>query len=257
MDCLVISVVAFLASGLTLFSGFGLGTLLLPAFSIFFPVPLAVALTAIVHFLNNLFKLAFFGRHADKGIVLRFGLPALAASWLGAQALLWFSKFPSIRSYFFLGREAVITPLNLIIAVLMIAFALAEIIPTWRDFSVEKKHFFLGGILSGFFGGLSGHQGAFRSAFLVKAAVSKECFIGTGVMIACLVDLSRISVYGKNLLVLELQSHAAILLCAVLSAFLGVWIGNILFKKAAYPVLQVFVAFFLILIAVLLGAGLI
>jgi hypothetical protein len=47
---------AFLASGLTLFSGFGLGTLLLPVMVLFFPIDLAIALTAVVHALNNLFK---------------------------------------------------------------------------------------------------------------------------------------------------------------------------------------------------------
>ena len=45
---------ALLASGLTFFSGFGLGTLLLPAFAPFFPVDRAIALTAAVHFLNGL-----------------------------------------------------------------------------------------------------------------------------------------------------------------------------------------------------------
>jgi hypothetical protein len=34
----------------------------MPVFAIFFPVELAVALTAIVHFLNNVLKLALLGR---------------------------------------------------------------------------------------------------------------------------------------------------------------------------------------------------
>jgi hypothetical protein len=38
MQYFVISVATFLTSGLTLFSGFGLGTLLLPVFAIFFPI---------------------------------------------------------------------------------------------------------------------------------------------------------------------------------------------------------------------------
>ena len=62
-EYLLICIVALLASGLTLFSGFGLGTLLLPAFALFFPVPAAIAMTALVHFANNLFKLALLGRH--------------------------------------------------------------------------------------------------------------------------------------------------------------------------------------------------
>ena len=42
----MICTVALLASALTFFSGFGLGTLLLPAFALFFPVEQAVALSA-------------------------------------------------------------------------------------------------------------------------------------------------------------------------------------------------------------------
>ena len=53
---IVIGLVAFGVSLLTLFSGFGLGTLLLPAFAVFFPIEVAVASTAIVHAANNLFK---------------------------------------------------------------------------------------------------------------------------------------------------------------------------------------------------------
>jgi uncharacterized membrane protein YfcA len=58
---LLVFAMAFLASGLTFFSGFGLGTLLLPAFALFFPIEQAVALTAVVHFLNGLFKLGLVG----------------------------------------------------------------------------------------------------------------------------------------------------------------------------------------------------
>ena len=48
------------------------------------PVEQAVALTGIVHFLNGVFKFALVGRHADVRVVLRFGLPAMAASFVGA-----------------------------------------------------------------------------------------------------------------------------------------------------------------------------
>lgn len=54
MDVLVIAVSALVASGLTLFSGFGLGTILTPVFALFFPVATAVAMTAVVHLANNL-----------------------------------------------------------------------------------------------------------------------------------------------------------------------------------------------------------
>ncbi len=50
-------------------------------------------------------------------------------------------------------------------------------------------------LLSGFFGGLSGHQGALRSAFLAKSGLSTERFVGSNAVIGFLVDLTRISVY--------------------------------------------------------------
>ncbi len=39
MDYALITLISLVVSGLILFSGFGLGTLLKPAFALFFPVP--------------------------------------------------------------------------------------------------------------------------------------------------------------------------------------------------------------------------
>lgn len=66
IEYIVICLFALLSSGLTFFSGFGLGTLLVPVFAIFFPIELAIALTAIVHFLNNIFKLTQIGKNASR-----------------------------------------------------------------------------------------------------------------------------------------------------------------------------------------------
>ena len=57
MEYAIVIFVAFGASMLTFFSGFGLGSMLTPAFILFFPPEIAVAATAIVHFLNNLLSL--------------------------------------------------------------------------------------------------------------------------------------------------------------------------------------------------------
>lgn len=84
---------AFLAGGLTLFSGFGLGTLLMPVVALFLPVEAAIAVTAVVHLVNNLAKLALVGRFAKRDFVIRFGLPALLASMGGALVLQQLSGF--------------------------------------------------------------------------------------------------------------------------------------------------------------------
>ena len=88
MEIIIISVAAFLIAILTFFSGFGLGTILTPVFMIFFPVDLAIALTGVVHFFNNIFKLFLVGKKADKRVVLRFGIPAVIAAFAGAWLLL-------------------------------------------------------------------------------------------------------------------------------------------------------------------------
>jgi uncharacterized protein len=67
------SLAAFFTAGLTFFSGFGLGTLLLPVFALFFPLETAIGLTALVHLANNLFKLALVGKYADLGVVRALG----------------------------------------------------------------------------------------------------------------------------------------------------------------------------------------
>src|SRR3990170_3849329 len=87
LSYIIICLVAIIVSALTLFSGFGLGTLLMPAFAIFFPLPLAIAATAVVHLANNLFKVALVGRRADRGVVLRCARRAALAAVAGAP--LW------------------------------------------------------------------------------------------------------------------------------------------------------------------------
>ena len=87
MDILLVSLVALIASLLTLFSGFGLGTLLMPVVALFFPLDIAIAITAIVHLSNNVFKLALLAKNAQVSTVINFGLPAMGFAFIGALLL--------------------------------------------------------------------------------------------------------------------------------------------------------------------------
>lgn len=257
MDFIVISIVALFASGLTLFSGFGLGTILMPAFAIFFPLDVAIALTAIVHFLNNIFKLLLLGKHADKESIIKFGIPAILAAFIGARLLVTLSHLPPIIEYSISDNIFGIYLVKLVIAVLMILFAVFETLPKFEKISFDKKYLPLGGLLSGFFGGISGHQGALRSAFLVKTGLSKESFIATGVVIAFLIDITRISVYFSQMTSELISSNITLLTIAILAAFTGAFLGNKLLKKITIKTVQKLVAFMLFIIAFLLGAGII
>ncbi|MBY0377818.1 MAG: sulfite exporter TauE/SafE family protein, partial [Gammaproteobacteria bacterium] len=193
MELILIGMVTFVVSGLTLFSGFGLGTVLLPVFAVFFPLPLAIATTAIVHFLNNLFKFGLMAKKADWRVVVRFGIPAAVAALLGAMVLNLFNDMPVIRYYTIGSSSFEITLVKAVIGALIVVFSLLELWPRFQDLAFPARWLPVGGALSGFFGGLSGNQGALRSAFLIKAGLSKEAFIATGVVSAIIVDVVRLT----------------------------------------------------------------
>ena len=257
MEYLVVCIVALLASALTLFSGFGLGTLLLPAFAIFFPLPVAIAMTAIVHLANNIFKFVLVGRHADWQVVLRFGIPAIAASALGAWILVVLADAPPLYSYRLGVRVCEVTAVKLVISALMAGFALLELSRRLEHSSIPRKYLPIGGLLSGFFGGLSGHQGPLRSAFLIKAGLGKEAYIASGIVISCMVDVGRLAVYATDLRNPELVLHWPLVAAATSAAFMGAWLGTMLIPKVTIRHIQLVVGIMLLQVSVALGAGII
>lgn len=255
MTYVVVCLVALLASCLTFFTGFGLGTLLMPALALFFAVEVAVAMTAVVHLLNGLFKLVLVGRDVDVRVALRFGLPAIAAAMLGARLLLWLSDLPPLHTYGALGRTFVVTPIGLGVGLLMLLFAIVELLPATKKLAVDPRYLPLGGLVSGFFGGLSGHQGAFRSAFLVRSNLSPSSFVATGAAIALVIDLARLSQYLPHLVALDWHENGPLIAAAVACAFAGAFIGSRLLKKVTLKALQLVVSAMLLVIALGLIAG--
>ncbi|RPH58447.1 MAG: sulfite exporter TauE/SafE family protein [Acidobacteria bacterium] len=257
MTYLVVVLVAFAASGLTFFSGFGLGTLLLPAFALFFPAEHAVSLTAVVHFLNGLFKLALVARRADLGVVVRFGVPAIVASFAGATVLVWLSGAEPLLTYQVLGRQAQVTPVKLAVGLLLLVFGVAELLPQSRAVSFGPRYLPVGGALSGFFGGVSGHQDALRSAFLVRCGLTKEAFIGTGVVIACAVDAARLFEYGRNMDFAPIRERWLLVAAAIACAAAGAVLAARALPRISMRAIRRFVTVMLFTIAVLLMAGLV
>ena len=253
----VIAVTAFLASLLTLFSGFGLGTLLMPVVAMFFPVVTAVAITAFVHLLNNLFKLAALWRAIPWRITLRFGVPALLATIPGALLLARIADHAPLAAYEIAGIAATVTPVKLVVAVLLIVFAVVEWCSLATRVQFGGRYLGFGGALSGFFGGLSGHQGAFRSAFLLHAGLDTRAYIACNATIAALVDCARLVVYGLNLPLLLNEVEASLLVAATLAAFAGVMAGSAGIRKVTIGAVQKLVALMLLLLGSLLIAGLV
>jgi uncharacterized protein len=257
----VVSLVALLVAALTLFSGFGLGTLLMPAFALFFPLTVAVAATAVVHLANNLFKALLVGRHADWGVLARFALPATLTALFGAWLLTRFAAVPPLFHYRLGGAEYEITAVKLVVGFLIVIFALFDLWPRLRRITFDPRYLPLGGALSGFFGGLSGNQGALRSAFLIKSGLPKEAFIGTGVLAAVMVDFSRLLVYGAAFYSERFQlfgdGMGGLIAVATAAAFVGSFSGTRLMKKVTLHTVQTLVGVMLILLGLALVLGLI
>lgn len=257
MDYLIICLASLAVSGLTLFSGFGLGTVLAPVMAIFFPVEMAVAMTAVVHFTNNLFKLAMFGRAASFQVVIRFGIPAFVASLAGAWILVRVSDMQPLFRYFLFGLQMEVYPVKLLVGLLIAFFAVLELRPEKASRQYPLAWLPIGGVISGFFGGLSGNQGAFRSAFLLGTGLGKEAFIATGVVLACLVDASRLTVYAGMAGSEIISGNLGLIVTATLSAFLGAFIGARVLKKITIKTVRVLVGIMLLGLAAALCLGVI
>lgn len=249
MEVAIISLVAFLAAILTFFSGFGLGTILTPIMMIYFPVEIAVAFTGIVHFSNNIFKLFIVGNKANKEVLVKFGLPAIFAAFIGSYFLFNMNTEYIIYSYNLLGQIKSISLVKFIVSLLLIVFASFDLIPFFKKLEFGKKSLPIGGLLSGFFGGLSGNQGALRSSFLIKLSLDKETFIATTAVISTMVDFTRLGVYSSNLLQINLEDYLTLGVSSILAATLGAFIGNKLLKKITLDYIRILVATLVLLLA--------
>jgi uncharacterized protein len=257
MEFFWICATTFLASGLTLFSGFGLGTILMPVVAIFLPVPVAIAITAIVHLMSKIFKLLLFWRYVDIKILMAFGIPAMIAAIPGAFLLEFFSRLGALGSYELFDSQHVIYPVKLVAGLLLILFATADQLPLLKNHAFLRMGMPVGGLLSGFFGGLTGHQGAFRSAFLIQGELSERSFVATNAAVAALVDATRLIIYGVTFDVAIVQNQSMLITATVISSFLGVFLAAELLKKVTIRFIQILVAVMMYALGFSLCVGLI
>jgi uncharacterized protein len=260
MDIIVIAVVALLASALTLYSGFGLGTLLLPAFALFVPAPVAVAATGVVHLTNNLFKGALLWRRADWPTALRIGLPAVPAAIFGAWLLAQLGDTPRLFEWNAFGRSFGPTGAGLLVGAVLLVFAVLELQPWFQKLSAPRRWMPAGGLATGFFGGLTGQQGALRSIFLLRSGLDAQKFIATGGMIAVLVDVSRIATYARSFSAGLLDPHSREALLAAVgmaAALAGAFVATRFMDKLTIAAVRFAVAGLMIFLGLAMAAGLV
>lgn len=264
MEYVIVAIAVLIGASLTFFSGFGLGTILLPVFSLFFDIEVAVGATAIVHLSNNLFKFVLVRKFVHLQTFLRFGIPAMITAVLGGLLLTQLTDLEVLHTYSMGEKTFQITYLNVIIGSLMILFAWFDLSPKFNQLKIDKKYLPFGGVLSGFFGGVSGHQGAFRAAFLSKSGLDKKQFVGTSNAISLVIDFSRIPIYlglfsigaSKKLnLAASLSEGSMLLVVGIVFAFLGTFLGKRLIEKTTIVGVQRLVGVLLFLMGGLMIVG--
>lgn len=249
-------IVSFLASILTFFSGFWIWTILLPVFAVFFPLNLAIAMTWIVHLLNNLFKFFLIWKAFNKNIVLKLWITWIIWSIIWAYLFLQLSKLNISIDFNFFWEIFKTNIFNIVIWVLLIIFSILEISPRFAKIKFSSIWIYIVWFLSGLFGWLSGHQWALRTAVLLKMNLDKNVFIATWVVIALMVDLTRMSIYFSNM-DLFVSSNILLIICTTLSAFLWAFIWKKLLTKVTINFVKTIVSFMLIIMWILMVLGII
>ena len=114
-----------------------------------------------------------------------------------------------------------------------------------------------GGLASGLLGGLTGHQGAIRSAFFLGKNLPKETFIATGAAVACVVDFTRLAVYVQVFRSLGGSVPWPVIGAGIAGAAVGLWIGRHGLQRISGDGFRKVVGVGLLVFGLALAAGLI
>tara|TARA_B100001093_G_scaffold514684_1_gene589289 strand:- start:1812 stop:2561 length:750 start_codon:yes stop_codon:yes gene_type:complete len=204
----------FVAAALTVPAGFGLATMITPVVFIWLEPHEAVAVVAIVHGSHNAWKLKVLRESVDYSAVRRFGWALVAGALIGAL----------------LNTIVDAEPLLLLVGIALVVLPTLSVTERWTKFRLPETEDRIGGFGSGFFGGLTGHQGALRAMFLQKRLPDKAEYAATAAILALVVDITRIPVYVA-MRGWQILDSGLLIAGLVLSAILGVQLGKRWLKK--------------------------
>ena len=160
-------------------AGFGIGSILTPAIASATGTKLAVALVSIPHAIGTSIRFWRFRRDIDWSVVRSFGVTSAAGGLTGALLNTW----------------ATSRALELVFGCLLVLAGTAQVTGYAKRWRLRGTLAWLGGALSGFFGGLVGNQGGIRTAAMLGFEVDKRQFVATTTAVALLIDMARVPIY--------------------------------------------------------------
>src|SRR6185503_7250305 len=155
---LLFGLLAVVAGGIAAVAGFGIGSLLTPALSVETGVKLAVAATAIPHFVGTALRFLILRRHVERRLLLGFGV-ASAVGGLGGALLMAGSSNVALTRVF---------------GVVLLLAGVSELTGWVRHVHWGRRAAWVAGLLSGALGGLVGNQGGIRSAAMLGFEVPRN-----------------------------------------------------------------------------------
>jgi uncharacterized membrane protein YfcA len=223
---------ALIAEIIGTMAGFGSSTIFLPLALLFVDFKTAIILVAIFHLFGNLGRIAFFRQGFDKRIILRFGVPSVLLSLLGA---------------FLIG----LLPqpiLKLILGVFLIVTSMSFLAKPGLKFPENTGTLIAGGSATGFITALVGTGGALRATLLQGFNIEKVKYIATAATIALATDVTRIPVYiSQGFLAERYYLYLPVLFGIALA---GSFIGRKVVKRINQDVFRKMVLIAIILVSI-------
>jgi len=182
MEVVLITFVVVIASSVGTLTGFGTSTLMVPVLLSFYPVEQTLLFVCIIHLFGNIWKLLLFRKGFEWKLILSFGIPGIAATYLGASLVFNIS--------------------TVVLSRVLGSFLIIYVIYLFAKSTFKIKQSLIagacGGALSGFFAGLFGMGGAIRGLFLTSFDLPKAVYIATAGAIALTIDTTRLTTYIVN-----------------------------------------------------------
>jgi len=233
MEILYLAIVVFLGGLLGTTAGFGASTVMIPVALLFYPLQQTLLFVGIIHFLGNIWKIAIFRKGIQWKLIFSFGIPGIAAGYLGASLVFQVSS----------------VLLSRILAGFIISYVAYIILKP--NFKIKPNNFTAGtgGFISGFMAGIFGMGGAVRSLFLSAYNLPKEVYLVTGAAIAMVIDISRLSTYIISGTKLEKTTLWAMFLFVPLS-FIAAKVAKLIVDRIPQKYFRIVVAIVLFIMAV-------